>query len=791
MKNNKKNDRTFKLSLVAMALSMTNLAWAGEVACNNSRVEIIGQNGAMLNNCVIDQPAKYGKIHIENSPNTVVNNTQISVPNDIFSGIHIMNSNVELNNVTLSATLIEAKQISQVAVEAINSAVNINGGHYKTETTQETSEAFRLNNSTLNVKNATISLSGEAGSGLSLENNSIANLENVTITAINGADAVFYDADNNNTRSGINISNSTLKADEVLFGMVTSADQNTEGRFRVNINNSIFDAPRIIRAETDIVDGFSITENITFTASNSKLTGLMNVEDNKSKLDVTLTNSTWTIKPYFYEDEEEESELHSASVTNLALNNSVINLEQTDDFQTLTIKGNLTGSGIFNLNTNIAENKGDKIIIEGTAEGNHKLGVKDHGVAAANKKLTLVETNGGNAKFNLTTPNNRVDLGAYQYFLTKEGNNWVLANSQSVITPPTTPNVQPETPSTPTTPENPNIQPEIPSTPTASTNPNVQPETPGIPNPSVVLPVKPIQPSNPTLPSSPLLSNLANAQVSLRQAQLLLVESELSGIHQRLGDMKNGEKGNVWVRNVNSRKKLTALSTGDSQTSGFKQNVHSLQLGADVAVKDNFRLGGFIGRSQADVDFNGNYGDGKVRSNSVGLYATYLADNGIYMDNIVKYSRLKAQSDHTEKRHYNAYTVSSELGKQFKLSGDWIITPQAQLAWTHIQGKENEDSLSSIYSRVGLRVAKNFALANGWNLQPYAEINAITSRNNSSKVHYANAALNVEDSRGRFESILGVNAGITGHHIGLEISRADGKRYDKPYQIQAVYRYQW
>ncbi|WP_288065370.1 autotransporter outer membrane beta-barrel domain-containing protein, partial [Rodentibacter caecimuris] len=658
MKNNKKYDRTFKLSLVAVALSMVNLAWAGEVACNNSRVEIIGQNGAMLNNCVIDQPAKYGKIHIENSPNTVVNNTQISVPNDIFSGIHIMNSDVELNNVTLSATLIEAKQISQVAVEAINSAVNINGGHYKTETAQETSEAFRLNNSTLNVKNATISLSGEAGSGLSLENNSIANLENVTITAINGADAVFYDADNNNTRSGINISNSTLKADEVLFGMVTSADQNTEGRFRVNINNSIFDAPRIIRAETDIVDSFSITENITFTASNSKLTGLINVEDNKSQLNVTLTNSTWTIKPYFYEDEEEESELHSSSVTNLALNNSVINLEQTDDFQTLTIKGNLTGSGIFNLNTNIAENKGDKIIIEGTAEGNHKLGVKDHGVAAANKKLTLVETNGGNAKFNLTNPNNRVDLGAYQYFLTKEGNNWVLANSQSVITPPTTPDVKPEMP-TPITPTNPDIQPEIPSTPIEPTNPNTQPDTPNIPTVPVA-PIIPIQPTNPALPQTALLSNKANAQVSLRQAQLLLVENELSGIHQRLGEVKNGEKGSVWVRNVNSREKLTALSTGESQTSGFKQNVHSLQVGADAAVNDNFRLGGFVGRSQADVDFNGNYGEGKVRSNTVGLYATYLAKNGIYVDNIVKYSRLKAQSDHTEKRHYNAYTVSSE-----------------------------------------------------------------------------------------------------------------------------------
>ncbi|OOF55283.1 pertactin [Rodentibacter myodis] len=304
-------------------------------------------------------------------------------------------------------------------------------------------------------------------------------------------------------------------------------------------------------------------------------------------------------------------------------------------------------------------------------------------------------------------------------------------------------------------------------------------------------PVNPTPPNNPTLPISPILSQMANAQVSLRQSQLLLVENEMFGIHQRLGEVKNGEKGNVWVRNVNSREKLTALSTGESSTSGFKQNVHTLQIGADAAVSDNFRIGGFIGRSQANVDFNDHNGDGKVKSNSIGLYAAYLADNGIYLDNIVKYSRLKSESDHTEKRHYNAYTLSSELGKQFKLANNWTITPQVQLAWTHIQGKNNEDSLSSIYSRAGVRVAKGFTLANGWNLQPYAEINGITSRHNNSKIHYANGALNVEDSRGRFESTIGLNAGIANHRIGLEVSRADGKRYDKPYQIQAVYRYQW
>ena len=503
-------------------------------------------------------------------------------------------------------------------------------------------------------------------------------------------------------------------------------------------------------------DTESITENIQLTFNNSTVSGVTTTDSN-SVLNLNLNNSNWTTKAFTNED----GMVQTTSLTNLVLNNGVVNLSN-DNYQGIIVRGNLTGSGTFNLNTNIAENKSDKIVVQGTAEGSHKIGVTNQGANVANGKVTLVETNGGNAAFSLTNPNNRVDLGAYQYFLTKEGNNWVLANSKNVVTP--TPPVAPVTPS----------------------NPVVTPSKP------VVTPNKPVVTSTaPVLPSTPLLSDLANAQVSLRQAQLLLVEDDLSGIHQRLGEVKNGEKGNVWVRNVNSRQKLAALSTGESETSGFKQNEHSLQVGADAAVTGNLRVGGFVGRSQANVDFNDHYGDGKVRSNSVGLYAAYLADNGIYVDNIVKYSRLHANSDLTEKRHYNAYTISSELGKRFSLANDWTITPQAQLAWTHISSQENEDSLSSVYSRIGLRVAKGFALSNGWNLQPYAEVNAITSKNRSSKIHYTNSALDVASSRGRFESAVGLNAGFANHRFGLEVSRADGKNFDKPYAIQAVYRYQW
>lgn len=625
---------------------------------------------------------------------------------------------------------------------------------------------FELNNSTVTMHNSKVLMGDNNQDSIleafALNQKSKLTLNNVNVTSNNDSSIFVYEAENQ-ARPELIVNNSNVSIPQGgIIALRSGVGEVINSHFSATFNNSTINGGMLASGENvKFNDTESITENIQLTFNNSTVSGVTTTDRN-SVLNLNLNNSNWTTKAFT----DEDGVVQTTSLTNLALNNGVVNLAN-DNYQGIIVRGNLTGSGTFNLNTNIAENKSDKIVVKGTAEGNHKIGVTNQGANIANGKVTLVETNGGNAAFSLTNPNNRVDLGAYQYFLTKEGNNWVLANSKNAVTP--TPPVAPVTPSKPVV---------------TPSKPEVTPSTP------VVTPSNPVVPPA-VLPSAPLLSDLANAQVSLRQAQLLLVEDDLSGIHQRLGEVKNGEKGNVWVRNVNSRQKLAALSTGESETSGFKQNVHSVQVGADAAVTDNLRVGGFVGRSQANVDFNGHYGDGKVRSNSVGLYAAYLADNGIYVDNIVKYSRLHANSDHTEKRHYNAYTISSELGKRFSLANDWTITPQAQLAWTHISSQKNEDSLSSVYSRIGLRVAKGFALSNGWNLQPYAEVNAITSKNRSSKIHYTNSALDVTSSRGRFESAVGLNAGFANHRFGLEVSRADGKNFDKPYAIQAVYRYQW
>ena len=750
MKNNKIFNRTFKVSLVAVALGLVNSALAADVACNSGGVVITEQSGAALNQCSIN-------------PTSPTNDPE----SGSLSAVTMTNSSGQLNNVNASLSIPANRHHSFAVMNITNSTTEINGGTYSI-TNPNKADAngylFELNNSTVTMHNSKALMSDSNQDSIleafTINQNSKLTLNNVNVTSNDDNTIFVYEADNQ-ARPELIVNNSNVSIPQgSILDVVSRLTENINSHFSATFNNSTINGSVLASGENvKFNDTESITENIQLTFNNSTVSGVTTTDSN-SVLNLNLNNSNWTTKAFTNED----GMVQTTSLTNLVLNNGVVNLSN-DNYQGIIVRGNLTGSGTFNLNTNIAENKSDKIVVKGTAEGNHKIGVTNQGANVANGKVTLVETNGGNAAFSLTNPNNRVDLGAYQYFLTKEGNNWVLANSQKVLDSTSS------------------VESSYVTTNTESSNSSVPSRSVATNNSAAT--------NSLSLPHNALLSDLANAQVSLRQAQLLLVEDDLSGIHQRLGEVKNGEKGNVWVRNVNSRQKLAALSTGESETSGFKQNVHRVQVGADAAVTDNLRVGGFVGRSQANVDFNGHYGDGKVRSNSVGLYAAYLADNGIYVDNIVKYSRLHANSNHTEKRHYNAYTISSELGKRFSLASDWTITPQAQLAWTHISSQENEDSLSSVYSRIGLRVAKGFALSNGWNLQPYAEVNAITSKNRSSKIHYTNSALDVASSRGRFESAVGFNAGFANHRFGLEVSRAGGKNFEKPYAIQANYHYSW
>ena len=554
MKNNKIFNRTFKVSLVAMALGLVNSAWAidyklyeGTVYKNPERTDSEVKNMNFYSDYGYDLTNKNNLAHvsfrIKNSSNKdypteslIFLDPQFSngpssleiKPNSTFtlskafpesSVFELRDANLKFHfgNINLfeglstvdadgepvlgnSAFNLQGNTTIDIdAVHIVSSAKDSTGYQVYGKSTAniinssiflggDNSTAVDAENSTLHIKNLNIALQ-PAGTDKSAtiayaSENSTLNIENslLTIEAKGQSKGLGFVLDGGVTNiTNSNIENNT--GDVVIFtNKQDSRDEtNNYNSTTVNLKNTkIPDAKVLVGlnmpdlADTDLSEGEKTNSpRFVLNADNSQLNGAVKqyVGTNKTPVTLNLTNNTtWDL-------------VDNSEVTDLHLNNSAVSLTNTNaPYATLTITGNLTGSGTFNLNTNIAENKSDKIVVQGTAEGNHKIGVTNQGANVANGKVTLVETNGGNAAFSLTNPNNRVDLGAYQYFLTKEGNNWVLANSKKAITP-----TSPVAPTTSDKPAN------VPSNLTLS-----------------------------SLPDKTLLKPEANAQVSLRQAQLLL-----------------------------------------------------------------------------------------------------------------------------------------------------------------------------------------------------------------------------------------------------------------------------
>ncbi len=659
------------------------------------------------------------------------------------------NSTVNVNNSTLSVTA--SNDYGQYVIQARNkSVINISNSDLLTQA--EVGGTVSLDSSSGSITNSNLTTLG--GDSAVLVENSSLTIEDSRLTAGSEADAISFSGTNNT----VTVNNSTMNSGTMLGSWWDGRAGTEYGNLKLTLNNTTVTS-EVLAWGADNEDDFGLTaiENIDLQATDSKLSGAMVIPNNNTTYNVTLANSNWDVPVVAIDGTTYES-----SVSNLSLTNSTINLGKAEGFQTFTI-GNLSGTGSFTLNSDLANQQADKIVVTGDDSGEFGLNVKDSGnePQAANGKVTLVETQTGKAKFALLG-RDYVDAGAYRYRLAKEGNHWVLSNNAAERA----------------TASN--------STPPAVNNSTNSTASPTVPVSPIVVPAL-----NPTTTNHEvMLSEYSNALVSLRQAQLLLVENSLEGLHKRLGELKQGEKGNVWVRNVNGRNELDAMQVAENaHSSGFKQDIHTLQIGADTAVTDNIRVGGFVGNSRSDLDFGGEYGSAKVKAQAVGAYATYLANNGFYWDNVAKYERITAKSTQTGKRHYNAHTLSSEIGRIHTL-GRWTITPQLQAAWTKLSSKTDEDGISALTARAGVRVANHLDFS-GWKLEPYAELNGITTRTNQNAVRVNQYSFDVAETKGRIESAIGANAVVGNHRIGLEASLTNGKYLDQPYKVQLAYRYNW
>nr|WP_118815821.1 S6 family peptidase [Haemophilus haemolyticus] len=170
-----------------------------------------------------------------------------------------------------------------------------------------------------------------------------------------------------------------------------------------------------------LVGNVTLSDSAQFNLANSHFSHQISGTESTT---VNLDNANWTMPA-------------SATLGDLALNNSEITLNpdfvtqaNNSQFNTLTINGNLSGNGIFNYRTYLNQYLGDKLQINGRAQGDFKLNVHNTGAEPTTlEQLTLVTLKQAvDSGLNFTLANQHVDAGTWRYELIKKGNEYRLYN---------------------------------------------------------------------------------------------------------------------------------------------------------------------------------------------------------------------------------------------------------------------------------------------------------------------------------------------------------------------------
>ena len=312
-------------------------------------------------------------------------------------------------------------------------------------------------------------------------------------------------------------------------------------------------------------------------------------------------------------------------------------------------------------------------------------------------------------------------VSSFQKALTtdqKEGAiTWQNGNGQGSYAAPTpTPTPAP----TPVTPVTPAPSPVTPVTPTPS------PVTPVTPAPSPVTPVTPVTPAPTPVTPSPVVTPGAYDTPQMRGIRSAVVGNinawrTMTSDMNRANQLQQGSPTGIWARIGGGRYNYAndGINTATDYT--------SIQGGYDTKTSRDWTVGGQVSylRGSEDYVFNGS---GKVKSYAVGAYG--LKDLGKDQYVHVESQVGRISNEFTARNEIgqaksgdvksNAYSIGVRYGKTIKSANGFYVEPQAQLNYTHFGGRDftvgnvsvNQAGVNSTSGKLGLEVGKQFGNGN-------------------------------------------------------------------------------
>jgi outer membrane autotransporter protein len=281
-----------------------------------------------------------------------------------------------------------------------------------------------------------------------------------------------------------------------------------------------------------------------------------------------------------------------------------------------------------------------------------------------------------------------VVLGAYAYGLYKNGvkdtsdGNWYL-RSRFVEKPRT------------------ETDPELPA--------ETDPDLPTVPDPE--LPAG----TDPELPYEPHYQ--AGVPVYEAYAQSLLAASGLPTLAQRTGNrlwsdaqpVKNNSAAThgIWGRVEGTHSRISPRSSRTVDRS--ETDIRTLQAGIDGQFLENDSgslTGGITVRySNVSTNVSSHYGDGEINTDGYGAGSslTFYGGDGFYLDGQAQaiwyrsdLSSALVRKGLTGRNNAFGFGFSAEAGQQLRMSENWTVTPQGQLAYSSVGFDRFTDAFGSV-----------------------------------------------------------------------------------------------
>lgn len=282
-------------------------------------------------------------------------------------------------------------------------------------------------------------------------------------------------------------------------------------------------------------------------------------------------------------------------------------------------------------------------------------------------------------------------------------------------------------------------------------------------------------------------STTVDAISHLQNAAALSWRQEDATLSKRLGDLRQGDGDQgFWVR----------LNRGEFKYDNAKNQNNFFQMGYDKAGGD-WHYGAAISRNSGKTT----YGDAtaKNRSLALTLYGTWLGDKGHYADIVLKEGRLSNDYDisapigftHGQYKTWGS-SISAEYGREIAMGDKAYFTPQAQLSWLRIAGKDyttangiaiSQDSQSSTIGRLGFELGSRL----GDNGNVYAKASVLHDFGGSAdtRLSYNGVSTTYSNDLGDtwYEACIGFNLKTKDNsYLYADVSKAFGGDYKTPWQ---------